>query len=170
MSTHGIAIDLEAVTALFRALSSDVDAGLAPDGGKAAVGIGEGARFGAGFDGLPGMSEVKAGATLFAGSTRLYTGNLAKHVANVREQISIIERILTSYRESDSVGATLAAAAMMRSGQYSDESTSATETTLPAGVAQSLPLPPLPRPPTQATECLAWGEAYDVPRMVSILF
>lgn len=170
MSTQGIAIDLEAVTALFQALSSDVDAGLVPDGDRAAAGIGAGARFGAGFDGLPGVSEVKAGATLFARGTGLYTGNLAKHVANARQQVAAIEQILRNYRGVDEVGASLASAAMTRTGQYSDESTSASSIAVPSGVAETLKPPPLPRPPSQAAECLAWGDAFDVPRMMSILY
>jgi len=101
MTTQGIAIDLQAVTDLFSKLSADVDAGFAPDGERAVLGVGCGARFGTGFQGLQGTSEVQAGATAFAGAASRYTSNVLQHIANARGLMAKVEEVLGRYRSAD---------------------------------------------------------------------
>ena len=169
MTTQGIAIDLQAVTDLFSKLSADVDAGFAPDGERAVLGVGCGARFGAGFEGLRGTSEVQAGATAFAGASSRYTSNVLQHIANARGLLAKVEEVLRRYRSADAVAAALTSSAMTRTGEYADESTSASAATVSGGVETTLPPPPLPRPPEFSSQSIAWGIAYDVQRMHDIL-
>ena len=169
MTTQGIAIDLQAVTDLFSKLSADVDAGFAPDGERAVLGVGCGARFGAGFEGLRGTSEVQAGAAAFAGASSRYTSNVLQHIANARGLLAKVEEVLRRYRSADAVAAALTSSAMTRTGEYADESTSASAATVSGGVETTLPPPPLPRPPEFSSQSIAWGTAYDVQRMHNIL-
>jgi hypothetical protein len=170
MTAQGIAIDLQAVTDLFGKLSTDVDAGFAPDGERAAQGVGCGARFGAGFARVEAVGQVKAGAESFNGASGRYVDNVRQHLSNARGLLATVEKILERYRTVDGVAAALASSAMVRSGEYADESTSANATTVHGGIATTLTQPPLPRVPEFPTSDIAWGTAYDVQRMKDILF
>ncbi|MEV0267580.1 hypothetical protein AB0H43_02280 [Hamadaea sp. NPDC050747] len=170
MTMRGIAIDLQAVTDLFTKLSSDVDVGLVPDGERAALGVGCGARFGTGFAALDVQGHVKASNVAFSGAISRYVGNLHAHVANARALLASVEQVLKNYRSADGVAAALATATMSRSGEYSDEATAASATALADGVTSSLTPPPLPSATVLESSEIAWGKAFDVQRMKDILF
>ncbi|MCP2326266.1 hypothetical protein HDA40_004773 [Hamadaea flava] len=170
MTVRGIAIDLQAVTDLFTKLSSDVDVGLVPDGERAALGVGCGARFGTGFAALDVQGHVKASNVAFTLASTRYVDNLKSHLANARGLMASVEKVLTNYRSVDKVAAVLATSAMTRSAEFSDESTSSNTGIVGTGVATTLPQPPLPRAPEFASVDVAWGTAYDVQRMKDILF
>jgi len=70
---------------------------------------------------------------------------------------------------ADAVAAVLTSSAMTRTGEYADESTSASAASVSGGVETTLTPPPLPRPPEFTSQCIAWGTAYDVQRMHDIL-
>jgi hypothetical protein len=170
MTTQGIAIDLQAVTDLFSKLSADVDAGFAPDGERAVLGVGCGARFGTGFARVEAVGQVRAGADSFNGASIRYTENVRQHLTNARGMLATVETILKRYRNVDGVASTLASSAMIRSGEYVDESTSANAGTVQGGIATTLTQPPLPRVPEFPASDIAWGTAYDVQRMTDVLF
>lgn len=170
MTMRGIAIDLQAVTDLFTKLSSDVDVGLVPDGERAALGVGCGARFGTGFAALDVQGHVKASNIAFSGAISRYVANLEAHVTNARALLESVERVLKNYRSADEVASALATSAMKRSGAYADESTAASATTVSPGVVTPIAPPPLPRVPDFDSTEIAWGKAFDVQRMKDILF
>ncbi|MEV6970267.1 hypothetical protein AB0M47_34685 [Hamadaea sp. NPDC051192] len=170
MTVRGIAIDLQAVTDLFTKLSSDVDVGLVPDGERAALGVGCGARFGTGFAALDVQGHVKASSVAFSGAISRYVANLDAHVTNARALLASVERVLKNYRSADVVAAALATSTMARSGAYTDESTAASAASVDPGVVTPIPPPPLPRVPDFDSTEIAWGKAFDVQRMKDILF
>jgi hypothetical protein len=162
-SSH-IAINLQAVTSLFSALRSDVDAGLVPDSMRACGAVGDRARFG---DRSPG-GHVKTGAVATTLTTAAYATNVGVHLKNARNLIAAVERILANYRSSDEVASTMATSAMMESNEFPDESTSATATALPAGFVGPIASPRLPPQPTYQVDDMRWL-AFDVPRLWSVL-
>ncbi|NUT19438.1 MAG: hypothetical protein HOV77_09640 [Hamadaea sp.] len=158
------------MTDLFTKLSSDVDVGLVPDGERAALGVGCGARFGTGFAALDVQGHVKASNVAFTGAVSRYVGNLHVHVANARALLASVEQVLKNYRSVDGVAAALATSTMTRSGEYSDESTSSSVTALADGATSNLAPPPLPSATVLESTEIAWGRAFDVQRMKDILF